>query len=69
MERWREEAMYVDFTEVTRLREQAYYTGLTRAESGYDYGVDDVQLRSQYQAKELTEPQRIRPCGQIQQGR
>lgn len=33
MERWREEAMYVDFAEVTRLREQAYYTGLTRAES------------------------------------
>ncbi|MFJ9368783.1 hypothetical protein ACIRRA_30755 [Nocardia sp. NPDC101769] len=36
---------------------------------GWDGGLDEVQRRSLHQAKELTEPQRVRPRGRIQRER
>lgn len=36
---------------------------------GCDRGLDDVQRRSLYQAKALTEPHRVRPRGQVQRER
>ncbi|QLY33969.1 hypothetical protein H0264_18590 [Nocardia huaxiensis] len=36
---------------------------------GWDGGLDEVQRRSLYQAKELTEPQRVRPRGRVQRER
>ncbi|MFB8001548.1 hypothetical protein [Nocardia sp. NPDC056000] len=36
---------------------------------GWDAGLDEVQRRSQYQARELTAPQRIRRRGPVQRER